>query len=155
MRRTRFDDNHCPIARTTDLLGDWWTPIVLRQLFFGQRRFDEIADATEISRAVLTARLKRLTEEGLVTRQQYQDRPARYEYVLTDKGIALWEVVAAMWRFGDDWLFDQHPGAAVKLVDTDTGEEIRPRTIDENTGRPLDLLRTRVKLRRRPNHTNG
>ena len=63
MRRTRFDDWPCPIARTTDLIGDWWTPLVMREAFSGRRRFEEFPSALDAPRAVLTARLNRLCEE--------------------------------------------------------------------------------------------
>ena len=66
MRRTRFDDKACPIARTTDLIGDWWTPLVIREAFSGRRKFDEFQTTLEIPRAVLTARLKRLCDEGML-----------------------------------------------------------------------------------------
>ena len=147
MRRTRFDRAHCPLARTTDLLGDWWTPIVLRELLLGRRRFGEIQRNLDISRAVLTQRLRRLEDEGIVAKHRYQDHPPRHEYVLTEKGRALWEVAAAMWQFGDEWLFDD--GAQVELVDKRTGQRIRPRVIDATTGQDLDLATTRVRLRRR------
>ena len=148
MRRTRFDRAHCPVARTTDLLGDWWTPIVLRELLLGQRRFNDIQERIGISRATLSQRLKRLEAEGVIDRVQYDGSPPRYEYRLTDKGRALWEIVVAMWRFGDDWMFDASPGARVELVDKRTGNPIRPRVVDETTGQPLDLASTRVRLRR-------
>jgi len=80
VRRTRFDDWPCPIARATDLIGDWWTPLVMREFFYGRRRFDEIAESLQVPRAVLTARLGRLVEEGMLTRVAYQERPVRYEY---------------------------------------------------------------------------
>jgi DNA-binding HxlR family transcriptional regulator len=148
MRRTRFDDALCPVARTTDLLGDWWTPLVLRELLLGRQRFNDIQERTGMSRAILSRRLERLADEGVVVRAQYEDSPPRFEYRLTAKGVALWEVVAAMWRFGDDWLFDESPGAAVQLVDKRTGDEVRPRVVDEATGEPLDLASTRVRSRR-------
>ena len=148
MRRTRFDDAHCPVARTTDLLGDWWTPIVLRELMFGRRRFNDIQEHAGMSRAILAERLKRLVDEGVVEREQYEDAPPRHEYRLTDKGLALWDVLAAMWRFGDDWMFDSSPGALIELIDRRTGEPVRPRVVDETTGEPLDLTNTRVRLRR-------
>lgn len=148
MRRTRFDAAHCPIARTTDLLGDWWTPLVLRQLFWGERRFDEIVESLEIGRAVLSARLKRLEAEGIVRRERYEERPPRYEYRLTAKGIALWDVMAAMWRFGDDWMYPESPGSTVELIDKATGEVVQPKMIDENTGEALNLATTRLRMRR-------
>ncbi len=148
MRRTRFDDAHCPVARTTDLLGDWWTPIVLRELLFGTTRFNDIQDRTGISRAILTQRLTRLTDEDVVERVRYQDAPPRYEYRLTDKGRALWEVLVAMWKFGDEWMFDAAPGAQVELVDRATGRALRPVVVDASTGEPIELASTRVRLRR-------
>ena len=101
-----------------------------------------------MSRAILSARLKRLEDDGLVDRRRYETAPPRYEYHLTDKGRALWDVVAAMWRFGDDWLFDESPGALVELVDVRTGEAVRPTVVDERTREPIDLASTRI--RRRP-----
>lgn len=148
MRRTRFDDAHCPVARTADLLGDWWTPLVLRELLLGRHRFTDIRERLEVSKPILSARLRRLEDEGVVERRQYEEAPPRYEYHLTDKGRALWDVVAAMWRFGDDWMFDDSPGALVELVDRRTGEPIRPRVVDEGTGEPIDLSAARVRLRR-------
>lgn len=148
MRRTRFDRAHCPVARTTDLLGDWWTPIVLRELLLGQRRFNDIQERIGISRAILSQRLKRLEADGVVDRVPYDTSPPRFEYRLTDKGRALWEVVVAMWQFGDDWMFDESPGAQVELIDKRSGAPIRPMVVDATTGEPLDLASTRVRLRR-------
>ncbi|MCP5027693.1 MAG: helix-turn-helix transcriptional regulator [Actinomycetia bacterium] len=145
MRRTRFDDAECPVARTADLLGDWWTPLVLRELLLGRGRFATIQDRLDISKAVLSQRLKRLEADGVVERVRYQDQPPRFEYHLTEKGTALWDVVAAMWRFGDEWLFTD--GARIELIDSRTGELIRARMIDQTTGEPLDLPTTRIRLR--------
>ncbi|MFN8037727.1 MAG: helix-turn-helix domain-containing protein [Acidimicrobiales bacterium] len=147
MRRTRFDEWPCPIARVTDLLGDWWTPLVLRQAFQGQRRFDDIQDALGIPRAVLAQRLGRLVDEGVLVKVPYEEHPPRYEYRLTDKGRALWDVLAAMWRFGDDWMFDDVAPNPLALVDRDTGAEVRPLVVDEATGEALDVRRLRLALR--------
>ena len=123
MRRTRFDNAQCPVARTADLLGDWWSPLILRELLFGRRRFAEIQESLEISKGVLAQRLKRFEDEGIVQRRPYQDHPPRDDYVLTEKGTALWEVMVAMWRYGDDWLFDGD-GAPIELFDKRTGVEL-------------------------------
>ena len=144
MRRTRFDDHPCPIARTADLLGDWWMPLVLRELLLGKRRFNDIQQALEINRSVLTQRLARLVEVGVVERRRYQEHPPRYDFELTDKGRALWDVLGAMWQFGDRWLSDAP--AAIEMYDRRTGERIEPAVIDRNTGRPLDL--TAIRRRR-------
>ena len=155
MRRTRFDDAYCPVARTADLIGDWWTPIVMRELLLGQRRFNDIQERTDISRAILSARLKRLEADGVVMRTQYEESPPRYEYGLTEKGMALWSVISTMWQFGDDWMFDEAPGAYVELIDKRTGDPIRPTVIDGNTNEPIDLPTVRVRMRRRPERTVG
>ncbi len=107
MRRTRFEDAACPIARTTDLMGDWWTPMVMREAFFGRRRFDEFQKALSVSRGVLAKRLSRLVEEGLLEKRAYEVHPPRFEYILTEKGRAFSSVLAAMSRFGEDWLWQE------------------------------------------------
>lgn len=147
MRRTRFTGAPCPIARTTDLMGDWWTPIVMREAFLGRRRFDEFQQALAVSRGVLAQRLSRLVEDGLLEKRLYEQRPPRYEYLLTEKGRAFYPVLAAMWRFGVDWLWKRgKPG--FELYHRDSGEPIRPQVIDENTGEPIDVRHVRVAKRR-------
>lgn len=143
MRRTRFDRWPCPIARATDLIGDWWTPILMRNAFMGQRRFEDFQRSLGVSRAILTSRLNRLVREGLLEKVAYSQRPTRYEYRLTDKGREFWQVLAAMWRWGEDWLWEDGV-APVMLVDRDTGTEVRPQVVDANTGEPLDVRKTRV-----------
>jgi DNA-binding HxlR family transcriptional regulator len=149
MRRTRFDDWPCPIARTTDLIGDWWTPIVLREAFMGRRRFDDFRAAIGIPPAVLTKRLDRLVDEGLLRKQQYEERPPRYEYRLTDKGRAFWDVLAAMWRWGSDWCFEEEGGSPLIMSDTETSQEVRPLVVDERTREPLDVRRVRLRAAKR------
>jgi DNA-binding HxlR family transcriptional regulator len=146
MRRTRFDRAPCPIARTTDLVGDWWTPVLLRNAFFGQRRFDDFQRALGVPRAILARRLDRLVAEGLMAKVPYQERPLRHEYRLTDKGRAFFDVLAAMWRWGEDWLFEPG-GPPVELVDRETGRPVRPVVVDERTGARLDVRRLRAVAR--------
>lgn len=149
MRRTRFDQAPCPIARTTDLIGDWWTPIVMREAFLGRRRFEDFQKALALSRGVLAQRLGRLVDEGLLEKRPYQDRPPRHEYVLTDKGRDFYPVLAAMWRWGSDWMWEADTEPEIELFDRDTGDVVRPRVVDENSGRPIDVRRIRVGSRRK------
>ena len=150
MRRTRFEDAPCPIARTTDLMGDWWTPIVMREAFLGRRRFDEFQKALSLSRGVLAQRLSRLVGEGLLERRLYQDRPPRHEYVLTAKGRDFYAVLAAMWRFGEDWLWPEGAEPPIELVDRESGERVNPRVVDERTGDPIDVRTLLVQARSVP-----
>jgi DNA-binding HxlR family transcriptional regulator len=143
VRRTRFDDWDCSIARTVDMLGDWWTPMVIRSAFLGARRFDDFQAALGIPRNVLTERLRGLVDQGVLRREQYSDRPARYEYKLTEKGVALYPVIISMMKWGDEWL-DWPDGPPIHLVDKESGERIDPVLVDRNTGRPIDPRRTRV-----------
>jgi DNA-binding HxlR family transcriptional regulator len=153
VRRTRFDAAPCPIARTTDLVGDWWTPVLLRNALFGQRRFAEFQRALGVPRAILARRLARLVDEGLLVRERYQDHPPRFEYRLTDKGRAFFDVLAAMWRWGEDWLWPD--GAPpVELVQRDTGRPVRPVVVDEATGARLDPRALRA-VARRPGAARG
>lgn len=87
-----------------DLLGDWWTPLVLRELVFGSVRFDAIQAALGIGRNVLTQRLQRLNRDGLVERRKYLDHPPRYDYLLTEKGRDFFAVLVMITRWGDRWL---------------------------------------------------
>lgn len=120
----------------------------MREAFYGRTRFEDFQRALGVPRAVLAKRLERLVREGLLTRIRYTERPARYEYRLTDKGRAFLDVLAAMWRWGSDWLWgDKRPPVA--LVDAETGGEIRPLVVDEHTGARLDVRRVRVARAKR------
>ena len=118
----------------------------MREAFLGRRRFDEFQRALGIPRAVLTQRLARLVEEEMLDKVAYEERPPRYEYRLTEKGREFYNVLAAMWRWGEEWLFPD--GNPVVLVDRDTGAEVRPVVVDEHTGEPIDVRRIRLRNRR-------
>jgi hypothetical protein len=82
----------------------------------------------------------------MLQRVEYQQSPPRYEYRLTDKGRAFWDVLAAMFRWGSDWMWPEGDSPTVVMKDRDTGAEVRPRVVDENTGQPLDVRRVRLAL---------
>ncbi len=149
MRRTRFEDAACPIARTTDLMGDWWTPMVMREAFLGRRRFDEFQKALAVSRGVLSKRLSRLVDEGLLSKRAYEIRPPRFEYILTEKGLAFYPVLAAMWRFGEDWLFEEGTEPPLQLFDRESGEPVAPVVVNERTGVPIDVRQMRLGERQK------
>ena len=133
---------HCSVARTVDLVGDPWTLMVLRELFLGSRRFDDFELYTGASPHLLSLRLRGLVESGIVERRAYQEKPVRYEYHLTEKGVDLWPVMAALREWGDRW--NRVPGApparithrgcggATKIHQTcaDCGKEVGPRGVE-------------------------
>jgi DNA-binding HxlR family transcriptional regulator len=145
--RHRHDRAPCPIARAAAVAGDAWTLLLLRNVSFGQRRFGELARALGAPRASLSRRLAGLIEDGLLERRRYQERPPRYEYELTDKGRAFFHVLAALWRFGEDWMF-RGGAAPVTLVDRRSGRAVRPIVVDEETRAPLELAALRARFAR-------
>jgi DNA-binding HxlR family transcriptional regulator len=96
MQRTAFGSMECSIARTMDVVGEPWSPLVLRNIYIGITRFDQLQQSLGISRKVLAERLRWLTENGVLERREYSARPARYEYALTAKGLELFNVLMVM-----------------------------------------------------------
>lgn len=103
MQRTQFADMACSIARTLDVIGEPWSPLILRDVYVGINRFDQLQDDLGISRKVLAQRLAWLVDQGIMERRQYSDRPPRDEYVLTTKGRELCDLLLVMVRWGDRW----------------------------------------------------
>ncbi len=103
MQRTDFSEMTCSIARSLAVAGEPWSPLVLRDVWVGINRFDDIQRDLGISRKVLAERLKHLAEAGMLERRRYAERPARYEYVLTRKGLEFVDVLMAMAAWGDRW----------------------------------------------------
>jgi len=104
MQRTQFGDMACSIARTADVIGEPWSPLIVRNIYIGVTRFDQLQQSLGISRKVLAERLRWLTANGVLERRAYSTKPPRYEYTLTVKGLELFEVLMVMVRWGDKWL---------------------------------------------------
>ena len=103
MQRTDFSEMACSIARSLAVAGEPWSPLVLRNVFVGINRFDDLQRDLGISRKVLAERLKHLVEAGMLERRQYSERPPRHEYVLTKMGSEFVDVLMAMVAWGDRW----------------------------------------------------
>lgn len=101
MKWSDLADERCSVARSVAVIGDRWTLMLLRDCFLGIRRFEDFERRLGISRSVIADRLKTLTDEGVLRRDAYQDRPVRHEYRLTDKGLALYPVMMAIVHWGD------------------------------------------------------
>jgi DNA-binding HxlR family transcriptional regulator len=103
MQRTQFSDMACSIARTLDIIGEPWSPLILRDIYVGMNRFAQIQQDLGISRKVLTERLNWLVDSGVLERREYSRHPPRHEYVLTAKGTELCDLLLVMVRWGDRW----------------------------------------------------
>lgn len=106
-QRTHLDDADCSIAQALDVVGDWWTLLIVRDAARGVHRFDEFQRELGMSRKVLTERLKLLVEAGVLTREPYQERPVRHAYRLTPRGRALLPVLVALQDWGDTWVLGE------------------------------------------------
>ncbi len=107
MRKASFADMQCSIAQTLEVVGEWWTLLILRDAFLGIRRFDDFVDRLGISRNVLASRLDTLVDADVLERRPYDEARGRYDYLLTDKGRALWPVMAALRQWGDEWIYGE------------------------------------------------
>jgi len=101
MKWSELADQSCSVARTVAVIGDRWTLMILRDCFLGVRRFDDFEERLGISRGIIAERLRGLVDEGVLRRECYQDRPLRYEYRLTEKGLGLHAMIMAIVHWGD------------------------------------------------------
>ncbi len=136
MRRSSFAGMECSIARTLEVVGEWWTLLVLREAFRGVRRFDELQDGLGIARNILTARLRTLEAHGILERHRYQERPARFEYRLTQKGLDLYPVLVALMQWGDRYVAGA-AGPPVTLVHKGCGHQANPVLACAHCGEPV------------------
>ncbi len=128
---------HCSIAQSLELIGEWWTLLILRDSFFGIRRFDDFVSRLGISRNVLTNRLDTLVEAGILERRVYDKARSRYDYVLTDKGRALWPVMTALRQWGDEWILGEG-NEPVLLVHPSCGQQTTALLTCDGCGEALD-----------------
>jgi DNA-binding HxlR family transcriptional regulator len=139
MERKSFGNMQCPIARSLERVGEWWSILILRDAFAGLTRFDQFQTSLDIAPNMLTRRLKSLVDAGLLERRRYSDRPPRFESVLTERGVDFRPVVVALYAWGNKHFAPE--GASVVLMDADTGKRADPVLVDRPTGRPIDLKR--------------
>lgn len=141
-----YDGLDCSIARALEAVGERWTILILRDAFFGVRRFDDFQKDLGIARNVLQARLTHLVEQGIMERVPYQDRPVRYEYRLTQKGVDLWPIMMAMLGWGDR--YEPSPeGPPTRLFHRDCGGAVTDRGICAECGEVLDARQVRRVFR--------
>ncbi|MEE9651392.1 helix-turn-helix domain-containing protein [Enterobacter soli] len=145
MKRTRLEESTCPVARSLDIIGDWWSLLIVRDALRGVKRFGEFQKSLGIAKNMLTARLKLLVEEGILTLQPASDGSAWQEYVLTEKGRALQTVLVALSQWGNEFLFSPNQPGSV-LVDVKNQQPLRKLALVANDGRELAPQDIELKL---------
>jgi DNA-binding HxlR family transcriptional regulator len=130
-----YDNQVCSIARALELVGDRWTILVIREAFLGTRRFEDYQRQLGCARNVLTDRLNRLVDEGILRKVLYQERPRRYEYRLARKGVELWPATMALMKWGDRHLAPDGP--PTRVLHKDCGGELDERLHCDRCGAEL------------------
>ncbi|CAN5737349.1 helix-turn-helix domain-containing protein [soil metagenome] len=137
MQRTDFSLMACPVARSLDRVGEWWSILILRDAFHGLTRFDQFQKSLQIAPNMLSRRLANLVESGLLERRPYSEHPPRDEYVLTARGRDFRPVLIALMAWGNRHFADPE-GPSSLMVDAETGLPADPILVDRNTGREID-----------------
>lgn len=140
-----FQQTLCPVARAESVAGGIWTALVLRELFGGSHRFDEIQVMTGATPQMLATRLKKLEADGLVERRQYSKRPPRYEYHLTEMGADFFPVLMALRAWGEKWLRLPGEEPSIQYTHTTCGQSAGFGPLCQHCGqliRKEDLART-------------
>lgn len=140
-KRADLSDTFCPVGRSAELLGDRAVLLILRDLFFGRRRFEAIAAHTGLGPQLVSARLKLMEKEGVVARHAYQARPPRHEYRLTAKGKDLFDVLYAMRNWAERWAYEEGEkgaGPAMRYTHRACGADVGTATVCPGCG---ELLR--------------
>src|SRR6201989_2348937 len=148
VKRTSFERDDCPIARSLDAIGDWWSMLIIREALFGRRRFGEFQKRLGMAKNILTVRLRALVDHGILATAPASDGSAYQEYRLTPKGRGVFPILVALRQWSEE--FDEHPEEiATIMVDRDTECPVKKLELHAADGRLLDLAETTLKPRRR------
>jgi DNA-binding HxlR family transcriptional regulator len=144
VKRTSLEDADCPIARSLDAIGDWWSLLIIRDALLGRRRFGEFQTSLGLAKNILAARLRLLVDKGILKPAPASDGSAYQEYVLTPKGHGLFPVLVALRQWSE--AFDEAPEEiATILVDREKEQPVRKLELRAEDGRLLDLADTVIK----------
>ncbi|HET9157703.1 MAG TPA: helix-turn-helix domain-containing protein [Myxococcaceae bacterium] len=135
MKRKKLGDTQCPVARSLERVGEWWSILILRDALQGLTRFDEFQRSLGVAPNILARRLETLVEAGLLERRRYCEHPPRYEYVPTERGRDFRPVLWSLLAWGNRHFAPE--GQSVQIVDTTTGQPVEPVLVDRASGRPL------------------
>jgi DNA-binding HxlR family transcriptional regulator len=138
-----YAGQQCSIARALEVVGDRWTLLVMREAFLGTRRFHAFQEHLGLARTVLSDRLTRLVQDGLLERVRYAERPERFEYHLTEKGVDLWPVLVALLQWGDRHVTQGPP--PMLLQHLDCGGAVTDRRMCDRCGKALEARDVRAR----------
>ena len=150
-KRSNVDHLNCSIARSLEIVGEWWSLLIVRDAFLGIRRFDDFQRDLGISRNILSDRLGTLVEHGIFERRRYQEHPERFEYRLTPKGVELYPVIVSLLRWGDKW--ESPDGPPLRLEHATCGHDSEAVLTCSHCHEPLDPRE--VRARRGPGAARG
>ncbi|MDJ0959832.1 MAG: helix-turn-helix domain-containing protein [Acidimicrobiia bacterium] len=143
-KRTAIADMNCSMARALDVVGEWWTLLIVREVFFGRRNFTQMHDTLGVARNILSDRLATLVDGGVLEKRPDPNDARRSEYHLTDKGTDLLPVLVMLMQWGDKWAGDG-TGPPLVLTNRATRTDVRPALIDAETGGAIDLSQLRAR----------
>ncbi|WP_214415419.1 winged helix-turn-helix transcriptional regulator [Sphaerisporangium fuscum] len=144
VRRTRLNEDHCPVARSVDAIGDWWSLLIVRDAFDGSRRFGDFQRSLGVAKNILAARLRTLVDGGILAVVPASDGSAYNEYVLTPKGEDLFNVIVALRQWGEAHFFAPDEPHS-EMVDRRHGRPLRTLEVHSADGRRLDPADTEVR----------
>jgi DNA-binding HxlR family transcriptional regulator len=136
MRRSSFENMNCSLARALELVGEWWTLLIVREAMWGTSRFDDFHQRLGIARNILSARLAKLEQDGIVERRATAQSARIHDYVLTDKGWDLFTPVVALMQWGDRWIHTK-AGPPIQFFDGDSGKPIQTLAVRNAAGKLL------------------
>jgi DNA-binding HxlR family transcriptional regulator len=146
VKRTRLEHAECPIARSLDAIGDWWSLLIIRDAMLGRRRFGEFQKSLGLAKNILTVRLRALVDRGILELAPASDGSAYREYVLTPKGRGIFPIIVALRQWSEE--FDERPEEiATILVDRARGRPVKKLELHSRDGRLLGLSDTALKPR--------
>jgi len=144
MKRVSFDAMSCSIAQALEIIGEWWTPLIIRDVSLGLRRFEQIQGDLGISRNILTDRLNKLVEDGILYRTNIAASGTRCDYRLTEKGLDFLPVLMTLMAWGDKWV-EQPDGPYTELVHTTCDHVTHPHLVCDHCGEAITPQTTRSR----------
>jgi DNA-binding HxlR family transcriptional regulator len=136
MKRSSFESMNCSLARSLEIVGEWWSLLIIREAMWGTSRFDDFHKRLGIARNILTSRLTKLEADGVLQRQASAESARIHDYVLTAKGWDLFTTVVALMQWGDRWIHAK-AGPPIEFFDAASGKPIQPLAVHNGAGQPL------------------